>query len=153
MSRGGGSTSTFLAKSDYLQVPLVKKFNCALTRSMWKQAITSLSSLKYFRVSIPWMQACLQTVNNLELFNFSRGPNFRTYRIEGALFGDGFQGQGSMLWSHFSAIFRQKKLAFFSKTNVMFQFLHNLALFWVKNAIFRQIFRRKYFWIHNIGPR
>jgi hypothetical protein len=45
----------------------------------------------------------------------------------------------SMLWSQFSAIFDNflaKKLAFLSKTNVMIKFLHNLALFWVKNANF-----------------
>jgi hypothetical protein len=32
--------------------------------------------------------------------------------------------------------FSAKKLAFFSKTNVMIKILHNLALFGVKNAIF-----------------
>jgi hypothetical protein len=32
--------------------------------------------------------------------------------------------------------FSAKKLAFFSKTNVMIKFLHNLALFRVKNANF-----------------
>jgi hypothetical protein len=32
--------------------------------------------------------------------------------------------------------FSAKKMAFFSKTNVRIHFLHNLALFWVKNAIF-----------------
>jgi hypothetical protein len=32
--------------------------------------------------------------------------------------------------------FSAKKLAFFSKTDVMIKFLHNLALFWVKNANF-----------------
>jgi hypothetical protein len=32
--------------------------------------------------------------------------------------------------------FLAKKLAFFSKTNVMIQILHNLALFQVKNANF-----------------
>jgi hypothetical protein len=32
--------------------------------------------------------------------------------------------------------FSAKKLAFFSKTNVMIKFLHNVALFWVKNANF-----------------
>jgi hypothetical protein len=32
--------------------------------------------------------------------------------------------------------FSAKKLAFFSKTNVMIKILHNLALFWVKNANF-----------------
>jgi hypothetical protein len=32
--------------------------------------------------------------------------------------------------------FSPKKLAFFSKTNVMIKILHNLALFWVKNANF-----------------
>jgi hypothetical protein len=32
--------------------------------------------------------------------------------------------------------FSAKKLAFFSKTNVMINILHNLALFWVKNANF-----------------
>jgi hypothetical protein len=30
--------------------------------------------------------------------------------------------------------FSAKKLAFFSKNNVMVKFLHNLALFWVKKA-------------------
>jgi hypothetical protein len=38
--------------------------------------------------------------------------------------------------------FWAKKLAFFSKTNVMIQFLHNLASFWA--PIFRKIFQRKY---------
>jgi hypothetical protein len=33
-----------------------------------------------------------------------------------------------------------KKLAFFSQTNVMIKILHNLALFWVKNANFVAIF-------------
>jgi hypothetical protein len=32
--------------------------------------------------------------------------------------------------------FSAKKLAFLSKTNVMIKILHNLALFWVKNANF-----------------
>jgi hypothetical protein len=32
--------------------------------------------------------------------------------------------------------FSAKKLSFFSKTNVMIKILRNLALFWVKNAIF-----------------
>jgi hypothetical protein len=32
--------------------------------------------------------------------------------------------------------FLAKKLAFFSKTNVMIKIFHNLALFWVKNANF-----------------
>jgi hypothetical protein len=32
--------------------------------------------------------------------------------------------------------FSAKKIAFFSKTNVMIKILHNLALFWVKNAYF-----------------
>jgi hypothetical protein len=32
-------------------------------------------------------------------------------------------------------------LAFFSKTNVMIKILHNLALFWVKNAnVFAEFF-------------
>jgi hypothetical protein len=38
-----------------------------------------------------------------------------------------------------------KKLAFFSKTNVMIKILHNLPMFWVKNANFFAIFLRKYF--------
>jgi hypothetical protein len=62
---------------------------------------------------------------------------------------------GSMLSSQFYCDFRQflaKKLAFFSKTNVMIKFLHKLALFWVKNAIFSPIFWRKYLKNHNIGP-
>jgi hypothetical protein len=43
-----------------------------------------------------------------------------------------------MLWcyDHNFLQFSAKKLAFFSKTNVMIKFLHNLALFWVKNANF-----------------
>jgi hypothetical protein len=65
--------------------------------------------------------------------------------------------RGLMFWSQFSAIFdtfRQKKLAFFWKTNVMIKILLNLALFWVKNAnLFADFFRRKYFKNHNIGPR
>jgi hypothetical protein len=32
--------------------------------------------------------------------------------------------------------FSAKKLAFFSKTNVMIKILHILALFWIKNANF-----------------
>jgi hypothetical protein len=36
--------------------------------------------------------------------------------------------------------FSTKKLAFFSKTYVMIKILHNLALFWVKNAIFAEFF-------------
>jgi hypothetical protein len=40
--------------------------------------------------------------------------------------------------------FSAKKLALFSKTNVMINILHNLALFWVKNAIFCRMFQRKY---------
>jgi hypothetical protein len=43
-------------------------------------------------------------------------------------------------------------LAFFSKTNVMIKFFHNLTLFRVINAIFCWIFRRKYLKNHNIGP-
>jgi hypothetical protein len=46
-----------------------------------------------------------------------------------------------------------EKMAFFSKTNVMIKFLHNIALFWVKKRqFFRNFFRRKYFKYHNIGP-
>jgi hypothetical protein len=42
--------------------------------------------------------------------------------------------------------FTEKKLAFFSKTNVMINFFKKLALFSVKNAnFFRRFFRRKYF--------
>jgi hypothetical protein len=49
--------------------------------------------------------------------------------------------------------FSAKKLAFFSKTNVMIKILHNLALFWVKNAnFFADFFRRKYFKNRNICP-
>jgi hypothetical protein len=54
-----------------------------------------------------------------------------------------FYDLGSMLWSQFSAIFanfRRKKLAFFSKTNVMIKILHNLPMFWVKNANFCNFF-------------
>jgi hypothetical protein len=49
--------------------------------------------------------------------------------------------------------FSAKKLAFFSKTNVMIKFLHNLALIWVKNAnIFAKYFGENIFKNHNIGP-
>jgi hypothetical protein len=41
--------------------------------------------------------------------------------------------------------FLAKKLAFFSKTNVLIKFLQNLALFWVKNANFLLIFSAKIF--------
>jgi hypothetical protein len=40
--------------------------------------------------------------------------------------------------------FSAKKLAFFSKTNVMINFFHNLALFWVKNANLCRFFWPKY---------
>jgi hypothetical protein len=44
-------------------------------------------------------------------------------------------------------------MAFSSKTIVMIQFLHNLALFiGKKRQIFCQIFRRQYSKNHNIGP-
>jgi hypothetical protein len=46
-----------------------------------------------------------------------------------------------------------EKMAFFSKTNGMIKILHNLALSWVKNANFLQLFLAKYFKNHNIGPR
>jgi hypothetical protein len=41
--------------------------------------------------------------------------------------------------------FSAKKLAFFSKNNVMIKFLRNLALFWVKNANFLLNFSAKIF--------
>jgi hypothetical protein len=50
--------------------------------------------------------------------------------------------------------FWRQKLAFFSKTNVMINFLHNLALFWVKSTNFSaEFFWWKYLKNHNIGPR
>jgi hypothetical protein len=49
---------------------------------------------------------------------------------------------------HFSA----KKLAFFSKTNVLIKILHKLALLLFKNAIFLLNFLPKYLKNHNIGP-
>jgi hypothetical protein len=52
-----------------------------------------------------------------------------------------------ILWD--SCQFSAKKLAFFSKPNVMIQFLLKLAVVWAKNA---NIFRQKYFFNHNIGP-
>jgi hypothetical protein len=67
--------------------------------------------------------------------------------------------QGSMIWSQFSAIFdnflRKKKLAFFLKTNIMINILHNLHSFVLsqKRPLFWRIFRWKYFKNHNIGPR
>jgi hypothetical protein len=48
--------------------------------------------------------------------------------------------------------FSAKKLAFFSKTNIMIKILHNLALFWVENAnFFAKIFGEN-LKNHNIGP-
>jgi hypothetical protein len=49
----------------------------------------------------------------------------------------------------FLPIFCEKKLAFFSKTNIMIKNLQNIAVVLVKR---RQYFRRKYFQNHNIGP-
>jgi hypothetical protein len=40
------------------------------------------------------------------------------------------------IFCDFSRNFRQKKLAFFTNTNVIINFFQNLALFWVKNANF-----------------
>jgi hypothetical protein len=48
--------------------------------------------------------------------------------------------------------FLAKKLALFSKTNVMINFLRTLALFRVKNTYFVAIFWRKYCKDNNIGP-
>jgi hypothetical protein len=65
----------------------------------------------------------------------------------------GFAHLGSMLWSQFSAIFdncRWKNWRFFSKTNVMINFLNNFALFWAKNA---NVFVENILKNHNIGPR
>jgi hypothetical protein len=46
-----------------------------------------------------------------------------------------------------------KKLAFFSKTNVILKILYNLGLFRVKNAnSFAEIFGEKYLKNYNIGP-
>jgi hypothetical protein len=48
--------------------------------------------------------------------------------------------------------FSAKKLAFFSKTNVMIKVLHNLALFRVKNAnFFAEFFGENILKNHNIG--
>jgi hypothetical protein len=50
--------------------------------------------------------------------------------------------------------FPAKKLAFFSKTNVMINFFKKISfVFSQKCQFFRRIFRRKYFENHNIGPR
>jgi hypothetical protein len=50
--------------------------------------------------------------------------------------------------------FSAKKLAFFSQTTVIINFLHNLALFGVKMPIFSPLFLAKFFSKnHNIGPR
>jgi hypothetical protein len=45
---------------------------------------------------------------------------------------------GSMLWSHFSAIFVnfRRKSRHFLKTNVMIQILFKLTVFWTKNSNF-----------------
>jgi hypothetical protein len=49
--------------------------------------------------------------------------------------------------------FSAKKLAFFSKTNVMINFFSKFGfVLSQKRQFFRQIFRRKYFKNHNIGP-
>jgi hypothetical protein len=56
------------------------------------------------------------------------------------------------IFSNFSK-FSAKKLASFSKTNVMSQILQKLAEFCTKNAkFFGQMFLRKYFENHYIGP-
>jgi hypothetical protein len=70
-------------------------------------------------------------------------------------FGSKQGDQGSMrtIFGGFCQ-FLSKKLAFFSKTNVMIKILHISPLFWLKNAnFFAEFFLRKYFLNHNIGPR
>jgi hypothetical protein len=57
---------------------------------------------------------------------------FDNFRRFSTIFGD---------FRQFSA----KKLPFFTKTNVMIKILHNLALFWVKNANFPPINLEKIF--------
>jgi hypothetical protein len=61
-----------------------------------------------------------------------------------------------MLWSQFSAIFANfqgKKWRFFKKQCYDKNFLHNLALFWVKNAnFFAEFCVENIFKKQNIGP-
>jgi hypothetical protein len=76
-----------------------------------------------------WCQFWTQSVSQPGQFCKMQVLNLRQRKVR--------KGLGSMLWSQFSAIFayfRRKKLALFSKTNVMIKFLHYLDLFWVKNA-------------------
>jgi hypothetical protein len=55
--------------------------------------------------------------------------------------------RGSMLWSQCDFWqFSAKKLAFLFKTNVMIKSMHNLALFWVKDAnVFAEFFGENIF--------
>jgi hypothetical protein len=56
------------------------------------------------------------------------------------------------IFCHFWPFYGEKR-ALFSKTSVMIKILHNLDLFWAKNANFLQKFSAKeYFSDHNIGP-
>jgi hypothetical protein len=60
-----------------------------------------------------------------------------------------------MLWSQFSAIFAnfRGKNGIFLKNQCYDHILHNLALFWVKNAnFFAEFFGENIFKNHNIGP-
>jgi hypothetical protein len=64
----------------------------------------------------------------------SEGSFYKEARRQGDL--------GPMLWLHFSAIFGnfQRKTGVFLKSIVVIKFLHYLALFWVKSAIFLPYF-------------
>jgi hypothetical protein len=48
--------------------------------------------------------------------------------------------------------FGERNGVFFSKTNDMIKFLHNLAFSGVKNAIFCNFFSANIFKNHNVGP-
>jgi hypothetical protein len=54
------------------------------------------------------------------------------------------RGTRGRCYDHNFGQFSAKKMAFFSKTNVMIKFLHKLALFWVKNANYFAMFFGEY---------
>jgi hypothetical protein len=82
-------------------------------------------------------------------FNWHQRPVRKTFKLSTSWSGVDVMITIFCDFCQFSA----KKLAFFSKTNVIIKILEIVTVVWAKKRqYFRQIFRRKYFKDHNIGP-
>jgi hypothetical protein len=104
-------------------------FEIAESGKVWRQKkITYVVYVDYITLSVP---AEYDAVNKLKLQVHAQ---FKTFLI----YSHGPSPGVDVMITIFCDFrqFSAKKMAFFSKTNVMMKFLHNLALFRVKNANF-----------------